>query len=67
MASVPLETKRTIWIDGIAVVIASASSTSPGVGIPKLVPRAACSAIAATTAGCACPAMSGPHEQTRST
>jgi hypothetical protein len=66
VASVPLDTNRTISIEGIASTIVSASSTSPGVGIPYDVPRAACSAIARTTAGCAWPAMSGPHEQTRS-
>jgi len=42
----------------------SASSTSPAVGAPKLVPFAAASAIAAMTLSSQCPRMSGPHEQT---
>ncbi len=42
----------------------SARSTSPAVGAPKLVPRAAAAATASTTAGWAWPRISGPHEQT---
>ena len=37
---------------------------SRAVGAPKLVPPSAARHTAATTSGCACPRMSGPHEQT---
>ena len=40
VASVPDETNRTISIEGIAWLMRSASSTSPGVGRPNDVPRA---------------------------
>ncbi len=63
-ASVPDEVIRTIRASGIRRPTSSASSTSPGVGAPKLVPPAAALAIAASTAGCAWPATSAPHEQT---
>ena len=52
-ASVPLETSRTISTDGIAAVIRSASSTSPSVGAPNVVPRAAASRAASTISGLA--------------
>jgi hypothetical protein len=67
VASVPLLTSRTWSTGAIRATISSASSTSPAVGVPKLVPRAAAYEIACTTAGCAWPRISGPHEQTRST
>ena len=35
-----------------------------GVGAPKLVPSAAASLTASSTAGCAWPRIIGPHEQT---
>ena len=40
---------------------------TPGVGVPKLVPRVAADLIASTTSGCAWPRISGPQEETRST
>ena len=40
-ASVPEEVRRTISTPGIRSTTSSASSTSPGVGAPKLVPAAA--------------------------
>jgi hypothetical protein len=55
---------RTIRATGIRRPTSSASSTSPGVGAPKLVPSAAARAIAASTSGCAWPATSAPHEHT---
>ena len=61
-ASVPEFTSRTSSTDGSASQISRASSTSPGVGAPKLVPRFADSITASTTAGCACPSTSGPHD-----
>ena len=42
-----------ITSDGMKRWIASASDTSPSHGAPKLVPRVAVSAMAATTSGCA--------------
>ena len=66
VASVPELTSRTSSA-AVRATSSSASSTSPGVGVPKLVPRAAAAVTASTTAGCACPWISGPHEQTRST
>jgi hypothetical protein len=59
-ASVPEETKRTCSRPAIRSVIVSASSTSPGVGAPNVVPRAATSARAATTAGWAWPSSDAP-------
>ena len=64
VASVPDDTNRTISTDGTASTTSRASSVSISVGAPYDVPRAACSVIARTTAGCACPRISGPHEST---
>ena len=64
VASVPDEVMRSISTDGIRRAISSASSTSPAVGAPNVVPRSAAAMIAAITAGWAWPWMSGPHEQT---
>ena len=61
-ASVPEFTSRTSSTDGSAAQTSRASSTSPGVGAPKLVPRLADSCTASTTEGCACPSTSGPHD-----
>ncbi len=55
---------RSISTPSMRRATSLASSTSPAVGAPKLVPRAAASAIAASTCGWACPWISGPHEQT---
>ncbi len=66
VASVPELTSRTCST-GVRATISSASSTSPGVGVPKLVPLAAAACTAATTSGWAWPRISGPQEQTRST
>ncbi len=66
-ASVPEETSRTISTDGTASTISAASSTSRSVGAPKLVPRSAASAIAATVSWSACPKTSGPQDSTQST
>ena len=55
---------RSMSTAGIRAHTSSASSTSPAVGAPNVVPRAAASITAASTAGCACPWMSGPQEQT---
>ena len=55
---------RSISTPGTRRVTSSASSTSPAVGAPKVVPSAAASVTAATISGWACPWMSGPHEQT---
>src|SRR5579875_1840415 len=67
VASVPEFTSRIISTAGTRRAISSAISISASVGAPKLVPRSAACFTAATTAGWACPRMSGPHEQTRST
>ena len=67
VASVPDDTKRTISSDGTAPTASAASSTSSAVGIPKDVPRCAARPTASTTAGCAWPAISGPHDSTQST
>ena len=66
-ASVPEEVIRIISTAGIRAHHLSASSTSPSVGAPNVVPRAAAALTAATTAGCAWPRISGPQEQTQST
>ena len=50
-ASVPEETRRTCWHPSTRAQMASASSTSPSVGAPKVVPREAASLTAPTTAG----------------
>ncbi len=59
-ASVPEETSRTCSSPATAPVIASASSTSPGVGAPKVDPSAAARARAATTSGWAWPTSDAP-------
>ena len=66
-ASVPDDVMRTISADGIRAQISSASCTSASVGAPKLVPAAAAAWTADTTSGCACPAISGPHDIIQST
>ena len=66
-ASVPLETSRTISIEGIAAVMRSASSTSASVGAPNVVPRSAAARAASTISGRAWPNRSAPHDWTRST
>ncbi len=64
VASVPLETKRILFIDGSSARTFSASTLSRAVGAPKLVPSCAAWWMASTMRGCACPASSGPHEST---
>ena len=64
VASVPDEVMRSMSTAGIRAPTSSASSTSPPVGAPNVVPRAAASATASSTAGWAWPWISGPHEQT---
>src|SRR5436305_404344 len=66
-ASVPLETNRTISIEGTARTTSSASSISRRVGAPKLVPWAAVRPMASTTGGNACPLINGPQLITKST
>lgn len=66
VASVPELTSRTCST-GVRSTISAASSTSPGVGVPKLVPSVAASRTASTTSGWAWPRINGPQEQTRST
>ena len=66
-ASVPDEVMRSIWTDGTRRATSSASSTSPAVGAPNVVPWPAASRTAARTSGWAWPCTSGPHEQTQST
>src|SRR5580693_3416416 len=66
VASVPELTSRTCST-GARATISSASDTSPGVAAPNDVPRSSAADTADTTAGCACPRIIGPHEQTRST
>ena len=66
VASVPDEVIRSISTDGIRSATSAASVTSPLVGAPKVVPSVAAEATASTTAGWACPAISGPHEHTQS-
>jgi hypothetical protein len=66
-ASVPLDTSRSLSIDGMESRISSASSVSAPVGAPKVDPFAAARAIARTTFGCAWPRISGPQEPTKST
>ena len=51
VASVPLLTSRTCCTGSTRATISSASSTSPAVGVPKLVPLAAAYATAWTTSG----------------
>jgi hypothetical protein len=64
VASVPEEVMRSISIASIRRVTSRASSTSPAVGAPKLVPLAVASVTAATIRGWAWPWINGPHEQT---
>ena len=64
VASVPEEVMRIMSTAGMRAATSAARSTSPAVGAPKLVPRASALATAETTAGWACPWMSGPHEHT---
>ena len=59
-ASVPDDTSRTCWQPGTRAQMASASSTSPSVGAPKVVPRSAASATARTTLGSAWPSIDAP-------
>jgi hypothetical protein len=63
-ASVPLETARSISIDGYMEITFSAKRTSSSVGAPKLVPFFAAAETASTIAGCAWPRIIGPHEPT---
>ena len=63
-ASVPELTKRTRSIDGISWRTRSPSSTSSGLGAPKLVPSLAAAATAFTWPAGACPWISGPHDMT---
>ncbi len=51
VASVPELTSRTCSTGATLDTISSARSTSPGLGVPKLVPRDAATARASTTAG----------------
>ena len=67
VASVPELTSRTCCTGGTRSMIASASSISASVGAPNDSPRPAAARTASTTAGCACPRIIGPQEQTRST
>ena len=53
VASVPELTSRTCSTGATRLTSSSASSTSPGVGVPYDVPARAASVTAATTAGCA--------------
>ena len=64
VASVPELTRRTISMEGTASWMAWTSSVSPSVGAPKLRPSCAARHTASTTAGWACPMMSGPHDPT---
>jgi hypothetical protein len=54
-ASLPLLEKRIVSNAGERAQICSARSTSISVGRPKLMPRAAAAATAATIFGLACP------------
>ena len=67
VASVPELTSRTCSTGSTRPMIASASSISAAVGAPKDSPPVAAARTASTTAGCACPRIIGPQEQTRST
>jgi len=66
VASVPLEQKRIFSIEGTSAFTFSASTDSRGEGAPNEVPSAVASVMALTMSGWACPASSGPHEQTQS-
>ena len=63
-ASVPELTNRISSTLGTRPRTSRASSSSRGLGAPKLVPRDAASASAARMRGCACPRTSGPQERT---
>jgi hypothetical protein len=67
VASVPELTMRSLPTAGTRRATSSASSTSASVGAPNDVPRAAAACTASTTRGWAWPAISGPHDSTRST
>src|SRR5438132_13120972 len=62
VASVPELTNRTASIEGTKQQTSSANSTSPSVGAPKVVPRAAVLFTCWTIFGCACHKMMDPHE-----
>ena len=51
VASVPLLHMRTFRMDGTKRVMSSASSTSAGFGVPKLVPFSSAAAMAALMRG----------------
>ncbi len=59
-ASVPEDTRRTCSQPGTRAQIASANRTSPGVGAPKVVPRAAAFVMAPVTTGWAWPSSTAP-------
>ena len=61
------EVMRSISTPGMRRATSSASSTSPAVGAPKLVPASAARSTARTTSGCAWPWINGPQEHTQST
>jgi hypothetical protein len=67
VASVPELTSRIRSTGATRPMISAASRLSAGVGAPNDRPDAAAVVTASTTAGCACPRIIGPHEQTRST
>ncbi|CNI67488.1 Uncharacterised protein [Mycobacterium tuberculosis] len=67
VASVPELTMRIRSTGATRPMISLASRLSAGVGAPNDSPLAAALLTASTTAGCACPKIIGPHEQTRST
>ena len=64
VASVPELTKRIISRPGMNDCTSLANSISRGEQAPKLVPWAAAWRIESTTAGQACPRMSGPQDKT---
>ena len=64
VASVPLDTRRTMSSPEINSVSNSAISTSRRDGAPKLVAMSAWLWIASMTRGWPCPRMNGPHEPT---
>ena len=64
VASVPEEVMRSISTAGIRWATSSASSTSPAVAAPNVVPSSAAACTAAITGGWAWPWISGPQEQT---
>ena len=65
-SSLPCRNSRSaiISIDGSAAAICFAQFDFERRGHAVTRARAACSATAATTSGCACPRISAPHEQT---